>query len=132
MKSWVAPLSDEHFPEKESIPERALLMAIVRRAIMDVLGYDIKREERTNVQRDAWLWVMNSRKRGNEPFGIDWVLEHLSIDPERFRKEVCRALNTGQDERLRGFVYGQILDNVKLTRPHRVNHKLDGQRGYRL
>ena len=57
-------------------PERRLLMALLRQAILDL------EDSAAHVRSDARAWLLDD---GEEAFGFCWVCYHLGLQPERVR-----------------------------------------------
>jgi hypothetical protein len=73
-RSHTHALDAEHFEQAQNAPERKLLAAMIRRALLDLLD--------TRTSPDAALWIRSNR-RGE--FSFRWVCEHLDFEPDKLR-----------------------------------------------
>ncbi len=86
-----------------SIPEIALLVAVIERALRDVVGDGVLEQEKEKVGGEALRWFFNDSK---EPFSFEWVCEQLdwSADAIRawirawIRKEEIKLSGIGERE----------------------------------
>lgn len=74
-------------------PELALLQAVIFRAVHDVVGVDVTKEERTIA-----LWWINSQSR--EPWSFRWCADHLDVDTEYFVTQTRKLLKLKVRNRL--------------------------------
>jgi hypothetical protein len=94
-------------PVVQTSPERHLLLAILRRALMDLIGYDICHDAKNSAmtfRRDAWKWLTDARCDGNKEFSASWVCEHLGLNRECLEKQVLQAVESGDFSGFRGVI----------------------------
>jgi hypothetical protein len=67
-------------------PEKALLYAILTRAIFDYcnVGFDISQFD--SRQADAWIFSRNQK-----PWSFLWICSHLDLCPQRLRKFLLKT-----------------------------------------
>lgn len=75
----------------ETLPERALIKAVLERAILDAVNGD---EGAVNAYDWITRWCDEDRA---QPMSFVWICLHLDLDPGRTRDAVVR-LRTGDDE----------------------------------
>lgn len=76
-------------------PEKALLAAILERAIADILSplYDVGGMDKRAAFR--WIWEDNERSdlRPLEPYSFGWICQQLEIDPVRIKHSIVRKMD---------------------------------------
>jgi len=81
----------EH-PKGVQIPEKVLLIEILKRAINDLLGHfgDAQKYKGKNpLYLDAKRWIFKPiNQYYQEPFSFAWVCYHLEQDPKEVRKRI--------------------------------------------
>lgn len=80
-----------------SLPEKALLLAILMRAMLDYSGCSKGSASRKKTNRkSAWVWFTEPQGAVYRPFSFLWICEHLDIDP----RAVIRFLREGGDAKM--------------------------------
>ncbi|MCB0325180.1 MAG: hypothetical protein KDD69_16470 [Bdellovibrionales bacterium] len=67
-----------HFESK--IPERKLLLAVLKRAVLDFLSAD----QSTRAEASDWIF----RDDGKQQFTISWICEQLELDRDQLLKQI--------------------------------------------
>lgn len=73
----------------QELPEKRLLLAILRRALLDYLC------EGSRIARSAQLWFFGDSNHRQQEFSFSWVCQQLDFDRERFLQEV-RAMSENE------------------------------------
>lgn len=78
-----------HYEEerKESMPELALVAAVIIRAIRDIRGGSTQEEPRDTVQAEAREWLMSESCR---PMTFVWCCDQLGFDPAQIRAKISQ------------------------------------------
>ena len=83
---WKCGLASIDYVEGYYMPEQRLLCAVLRRALLDIVGvYCTEFGMRERLREDALEWVWSER-RGE--WGFLWVCECLDLDPGRVRESI--------------------------------------------
>jgi hypothetical protein len=82
-------------------PERRLLVAIVERALFDIIGID------RNNQLNAFRWIFI--EHSTDPFSFQWSCTELDLDPDMIRGSVTLMFDNVKAER----------ERLKFARPER-------------
>ena len=81
-------------PEDPIRPEKALIAAMLERAISDalrVVGKIKDSETPQGVSREAFKWIMRSQGTSLIPWTFEWVCETLNLDARHLRMQIYRA-----------------------------------------
>jgi hypothetical protein len=83
---------DDFLPE-HTIPEHALLIATLERAILDYLncGY-VQQKDRRSARKFF-------RSNGRHPYGFWYISMHIAQDPKGFRINLLRLLNAAKSNK---------------------------------
>lgn len=76
-----------HLAMRTSVPERKLLSAIVRRAILDYISGDDRRD-------DVKEWIF-SRASAREAFSFAWICEQLDLNLKLVTEAIKKLGNRG-------------------------------------
>jgi len=71
-----------------AVQEKTLLSAILERAIADALGVTGNICQADQIRREAYEWVT---RYDMDPFGFDWICEHLDLEGFQIRRFVVTA-----------------------------------------
>ena len=107
--------------------ERALLLAILRRALMDLFEYDVcscHPDGYMGVRRSAWNFLLDEAGDGSEPFSIAWMCETLGVELCSLQRAVKRAVTYRDYSGFQPFINGNDLRDaakcLSLGLTHRV------------
>lgn len=88
---------DEYEPER--CPERALIAAMIRRAMVDATGKayysDPYVKDRYDREARQWLGLKFIPPTDYQPFGFGWCCVELEIDPESIRSLTRGLIKAG-------------------------------------
>jgi hypothetical protein len=81
-------------------PEKALIAAVMIRAIQDYTRMHVRRKTRSRMVAEAdtgsaeW-WIFEEESTG--PYSFFWICEHLDLDPEKCRRRIHTLFELSRD-----------------------------------
>lgn len=72
-----------------NLPEKALLLAVVQRAVADYFSISDKCKVPVRYKLSARKWFLSSSQ---EPYSFRWICAQFSDDPDMLRREFLRRL----------------------------------------
>jgi hypothetical protein len=112
-------LNNQTSPMRTALPETALLLAILERAVRDYLAiFEDKKYGQVKFQVDAKEWLWHEELEPFEPWGYHWICDHLDIEPEMVRKRIKKLFNTEEPYRGGGGKMNQlnVVSNLVLNK----------------
>lgn len=106
------------------IPERALLLAILHRAVEDAIcdRWGIYQ----HIRREARYWLLDWREFDrNEPFTFPWICIHLDLDPEAARETILQAVRAKKELKLYCSPNGALVRLAADESPEYPTHMLE-------
>ena len=92
------------------VPERALLAAVLERAILDATGNVTGHDDKSDARRDATNWLSNWTEADTETrFTFPWICQHLDVCPHRVLSALRTHLGVRQKARHDGWRYGAMV-----------------------
>ena len=78
-------------PNLTGTPERRLLLAILERALLDLVGND----ERESLESEDWLFSDMAPSHPYEPFSFPWICEQLDLNMKKTLRKIRKMPKRG-------------------------------------